>query len=86
MKHIIWLSPSLAAGAIAARLVGFFERRPLTPRPLGLGTRRGRNAASSSRAVKDRDATSLKTCDGRRLPRCPSASLPSSAATGQSRS
>jgi hypothetical protein len=28
MKHIIWLSPSLAAGAIAARLVAFFERRP----------------------------------------------------------
>jgi hypothetical protein len=27
MKHIIWLSPSLAAGAIAARLVVFFERR-----------------------------------------------------------
>jgi len=28
MKDIIWLSPSLAAGAIAARLVVFFERRP----------------------------------------------------------
>jgi hypothetical protein len=28
MKHIIWLSPSLAAGAIAARLVAFFEKRP----------------------------------------------------------
>jgi len=28
MKEIIWLSPSLAAGAIAARLVAFFERRP----------------------------------------------------------
>ena len=27
MKNIIWLSPSLAAGAIAARLVAFFERR-----------------------------------------------------------
>jgi hypothetical protein len=27
MKDIIWLSPSLAAGAIAARLVDFFERR-----------------------------------------------------------
>jgi hypothetical protein len=28
MKDIIWLSPSLAAGAIAARIVVFFERRP----------------------------------------------------------
>jgi hypothetical protein len=28
MKDIIWLSPSLAAGAIAARLVLFFQRRP----------------------------------------------------------
>jgi hypothetical protein len=27
MKDIIWLSPSLAGGAIAARLVAFFERR-----------------------------------------------------------
>ena len=27
MKNIMWLSPSLAAGAIAARLVAFFERR-----------------------------------------------------------
>ncbi len=27
MKDIIWLSPSLAAGAIARRLVAFFERR-----------------------------------------------------------
>jgi hypothetical protein len=27
MKNIIWLSPSLAAGAIAARLVVFFKRR-----------------------------------------------------------
>ena len=26
MKDTIWLSPSLAAGAIAARLVVFFER------------------------------------------------------------
>jgi hypothetical protein len=26
MKNIIWLSPSLTAGAIAARLVAFFER------------------------------------------------------------
>ena len=33
MKNIIWLSPSLAAGAIAARLVVFFERRPqINPR------------------------------------------------------
>ena len=28
MKDITWLSPSLAAGAIAARLVVFFKRRP----------------------------------------------------------
>jgi hypothetical protein len=28
LKNIIWLSPSLAAGALAARLVVFFERRP----------------------------------------------------------
>ena len=28
MKDIIWLSPSLAAGAVAARLVVFFKRRP----------------------------------------------------------
>jgi hypothetical protein len=28
VKDIIWLSPSLAAGAIAARLVVFFKRRP----------------------------------------------------------
>ena len=27
MKNIIWLSPSLAAGAVAARLVVFFKRR-----------------------------------------------------------
>lgn len=28
MKNVIWLSPSLVAGAIAARLVVFFKRRP----------------------------------------------------------
>ncbi len=28
MKDIIWLSPSLAAGAIARRLVAFSKRRP----------------------------------------------------------
>jgi hypothetical protein len=28
MKDIIWLSPSLAAGAVAARLVVLFKRRP----------------------------------------------------------
>ena len=28
MKDIIWLSPSLAAGAIAGRLVAFFKRLP----------------------------------------------------------
>jgi hypothetical protein len=26
MKDVIWLSPSLAAGAVAARFVGFFDR------------------------------------------------------------
>jgi hypothetical protein len=28
MKNIIWISPSLAAGAIAARLVVVFKKRP----------------------------------------------------------
>jgi hypothetical protein len=33
MKNMIWLSPSLAGGAIAARLVAFFERRSqMSPR------------------------------------------------------
>jgi hypothetical protein len=33
MKDIIWLSPSLAAGAIAARLVALFGRHPqMSPR------------------------------------------------------
>jgi hypothetical protein len=36
MKNIIWLSPSLAAGAIAGRLAAFFERR------LQMSSRRGR--------------------------------------------
>jgi hypothetical protein len=40
MKDIIWLSPSLAAGAIAARLVAFFEKRPQM---------RSRRAAASAR-------------------------------------
>jgi hypothetical protein len=35
MKNIIWLSPSLAAGTIAARLVAFFKRRPQTSRRRG---------------------------------------------------
>jgi hypothetical protein len=41
MKDIIWLSPSLAAGAIAARLVVFFERRPQMRSRRGRGTCRG---------------------------------------------
>jgi hypothetical protein len=28
MKDMIWLSPSVAAGAIARRLVAFFKNRP----------------------------------------------------------
>jgi hypothetical protein len=45
MKDIIWLSPSLAAGAIAARLMVFLERRPKIRSRRGRGTRRGQNAA-----------------------------------------
>jgi hypothetical protein len=45
MKDIIWLSPSLAAGAIAARLVVFFDRRPQTRCRRGRGTWRGHHAA-----------------------------------------
>ena len=36
MKNIIWLSPNLAAGAIAARLVVFFKRRPQISRRRGV--------------------------------------------------
>jgi hypothetical protein len=36
MKNTIWLSPSLAAGAIAARLVVFFKRRPQMSRRRGV--------------------------------------------------
>ena len=49
MKDIIWLSPSLAAGAIAARLVVFCERRPQTLSCRGRGTCRGHNAAVHQR-------------------------------------
>jgi hypothetical protein len=45
MKDIIWLSPSLAAGAIAARLVVFFERRPNMRSRRRRGACRGHNAA-----------------------------------------
>ena len=38
MKNIIWLSPSLAAGAIAARLMAFFKKRPQNERPSERGT------------------------------------------------
>jgi hypothetical protein len=45
MKDIIWLSPSLAAGAIAARLVVFFERRRQIRSRRGRGTCRGHDEA-----------------------------------------
>jgi hypothetical protein len=45
MKDIIWLSPSLAAGAIAGRLVVFFERRPQLRSRRRRGAFRGHNAA-----------------------------------------
>ncbi len=45
MKDIIWLSPSLATGAIVARLVAFFERRPQMSPRRGRGTCRGHNEA-----------------------------------------
>jgi hypothetical protein len=37
MENIIWLSPSLAAGAIAGRLVAYFERRLRMSSRLGRG-------------------------------------------------
>ena len=43
MKDVIWLSPSLAAGAIAARVVVFFERRPQ------MSSRRGVELTAPSR-------------------------------------
>jgi len=46
MKDIIWLSPSLAAGAIAARLVAFFERRPQ------MSSRRGVELTAPSRPAE----------------------------------
>ena len=57
MKDIIWLSPSLAAGAIAARLVVFFEGHPQIRSRRGRGTCRGHNAAvDHRRAGTMRDA------------------------------
>ena len=53
MKNIIWLSPSLAAGAIAARLVAFFKTGPQNERPSGHGTYGTGNAtAFAERIVK----------------------------------
>ena len=53
MKDIIWLSPSLAAGAIAARLVAFFKKRPQNELPSGRGTYgAGSATACAERAVK----------------------------------
>jgi hypothetical protein len=53
MKNIIWLSPSLAAGAIAARLVAFFKKRPQNERPSGRGTYgTGSATAFAERVVK----------------------------------
>jgi hypothetical protein len=45
MNDIIWLSPSLASGAIAARLVVFLERRPQIRSRRERGTCRGHNPA-----------------------------------------
>ena len=62
MKDIIWLSPSLAAAATAARLVAFFQRRPqMSPcrgveltapsRPAGFETGRGSIAGQETGPV-----------------------------------
>lgn len=45
MKNIIWLSPSLAAGAVAARLVVFFKRRPQVSRVKNSSRPRPRQAS-----------------------------------------
>lgn len=45
MKNIIWLSPSLAAGAIAGRLVVFFKRRPQCSRVKNSSRPRPRQAS-----------------------------------------
>ena len=52
MKDIIWLSPSLAAGAIAARLVVFFEGHPQIRSRRGRGTCRGHNCGCSLSASR----------------------------------
>ena len=53
MKNIIWLSPSLAAGAIAARVMVFFKKRPQNERPSGRGTYdTGSATAFAERVVK----------------------------------
>jgi hypothetical protein len=53
MKNIIWLSPSLAAGAIAARLVALVKKRPQNELPSGRGTYgTGSATAFAERAVK----------------------------------
>ena len=53
MKNIIWLSPSLAAGAIAARVVVLFKKRRQNERPSGRGTcGTGSATAFAERVVK----------------------------------
>jgi hypothetical protein len=62
MKDIIWLSPSLAAGAIAARLVVFFERRSQIRSRRGQGYWRERSRVSGdspSRQERGRLMTAL---------------------------
>jgi hypothetical protein len=62
MKDIIWLSPSLAAGAIAARLVVFFERRPQMRSRRGRGTCRGHNEAMHYRLPDTRRDPPVRLC------------------------
>ena len=45
MKNIIWLSQSLAAGAVAARLVVLFKRRPQCSRVKNSSRPRPRQAS-----------------------------------------
>ena len=62
MKDIIWLSPSLAAGALAARLVVFFERRPqMSPR------RRVELTAPPARAPRSSEIAVARYCARRNL-------------------
>ena len=54
MKNIIWLSPSLAAGALAARLVVFFRKASTDEPPSARGT----HGPSRPRAEIERDCSS----------------------------